>query len=74
MHKVLPLPARVSERHLTNIRRLVQYAEVLAEHMNTIDPTGDENGYLWAAIDEGHMTLKQLGGSPHLAVQRRAVG
>jgi len=70
MQPVIALPAHVSERHLGTLRTLVQYAEVLAEHMNTIDTT--EQPHLWRAIEDGYMSLKQLGGSTHLIVRARA--
>lgn len=55
--------ATVRERQLDTIRRLIGYAEVLAEHICSIDPGSHEREYLFDTIMDGESLLKQLGGS-----------
>lgn len=51
----------VRERQLETIRRLIRYAEVLAQHLMKIDPGSHEREYVFDTISDGEALLKELG-------------
>jgi hypothetical protein len=57
-----PLQAKARESQLAVIRRLMSYAEMLAESLRLAGITM-EREYIYDAIDDGARLLKQLGGS-----------
>jgi hypothetical protein len=53
-----------TEHQIETLRRLIGYAESWAQFVENTSP--DEYGYVMDAVDDAHIMLKQLGGSPRL--------
>jgi hypothetical protein len=55
-----------TERQIAVVRALIRHAESWATFVENVSP--DEYGYTMDAVDDGYILLKQMAGSPVLAV------